>query len=215
MRDLATRCLTQAGRGRDAADFPIDGIIWPKVEQPVAARVGVRHPGRASSAELGLPENRIRVQFLVESGWAMANLVEIARIARPRLAGIIFGIADYSADINLPAIENDHFVCDWARAAIVNLAGAIGVPAIDNMTVNYPVADKKLSDADNRAPHPGAHQGMLRRRDARPRLGMTGKWVDHPAQFFAVMLADRMTFPQAMRRARVVEARGLQPCGVQ
>ncbi len=195
VRDLFT-VLTQAGRGRDAADFPIDGIIWPKVEQPSQLAWVCDTLGDIEQA-LGLPENRIRLQFLVESGWAMANLVEIARIARPRLAGIIFGIADYSADINLPAIDNDHFVCDWARAGIVNLAGAMGVPAIDNMTVNYPVADKNLSDADN------AERILARLKECYDdamhgqRLGMTGKWVGHPAQLFAVMLADRMAFPRA------------------
>ena len=194
VRDLYT-VLTQAARDRDAADFPIDGIVWPKVEQP-SQLTWVCDTLSAIERELGLPENRIRLQFLVESGWAMANLVEIARIARPRLAGIIFGIADYSADINLPAIENDHFVCDWARAAIVNLAGAMGVPAIDNMTVNYPVADKNLSDADN------ATRILARIKECYDdamhgqRLGMTGKWVGHPAQLFAVMLADRMAFPR-------------------
>jgi citrate lyase subunit beta/citryl-CoA lyase len=195
VRDLYT-VLTQAGRGREAADFPLDGIIWPKVEQP--AQIGwVCETLAGIERALGLPENRIRLQFLVESGWAMANLVEIARLARPRLAGIIFGIADYSADINLPAIENDHFVCDWARAAIVNLAGAMGVPAIDNMTVNYPVADKNLSDGENAARilqrlkecYDDAMHGQ--------KLGMTGKWVGHPMQLFAVMLADRMAFPRA------------------
>jgi citrate lyase subunit beta/citryl-CoA lyase len=195
VRDLYT-VLTQAARGRETADFPIDGIIWPKVEQP--AQIGwVCETLAGIERALGLPENRIRLQFLVESGWAMANLVEIARLARPRLAGIIFGIADYSADINLPAIENDHFVCDWARAAIVNLAGAMGVPAIDNMTVNYPVADKNLSDSENAA------RILLRLKECYDdamhgqKLGMTGKWVGHPMQLFAVMLADRMAFPRA------------------
>jgi hypothetical protein len=71
------------------------------------------------------------------------------------------------------------------------------VPAIDNMTVNYPVADKSLPDTGNRALilarlkecYDDALHGFG--------LGMTGKWVGHPAQLFAVMLADRISFPQA------------------
>jgi citrate lyase beta subunit len=172
----------------------VDGIIWPKVEHP-SQLVWVCDTLGSIEKALGLPENRIKLQFLVESGWAMAQLPELVRVSTRRLAGIIFGIADYSADINLPGIENDHFVCDWARAGIVNLAGAVGVPAVDNMTVNYPVADKNLNDADNRA-------RILARlaecyKDARHGfgLGMTGKWVGHPAQLFAVTLADRTSFP--------------------
>ena len=119
--------LPEAARGRDAADYPIDGVIWPKAE----------HPGELAwlceildsvEAKLGLPENRIRVQFLVESGYALSQLAELAQACLPRLAGIVWGIADYSADANLPTIRNDHPLCDWARFEIVNLAGAVGVP---------------------------------------------------------------------------------------
>jgi citrate lyase beta subunit len=194
VRDMVV-VLTQAARGRTPADYPIDGIIWPKVEHPAQLQ-WVCDTLAGIERALDLPENRIRLQFLVESGWALANLPELARVSMPRLAGIIFGIADYSADIGLPGIENNHLVCDYARAAIVNLAGAIGVPAIDNMTVNYPVADKNLSEAQNR------ERILARLRECYEdalhglRLGMTGKWVGHPAQLFAVMLAERTTFPE-------------------
>jgi citrate lyase subunit beta/citryl-CoA lyase len=194
VRDMAI-VLTQAARGRSLQDYPIDGIIWPKVEHPSQLQWVCDTLG-AIEHELGLPENRIRLQFLVESGWAVANLPELVRVSMRRLAGIIFGIADYSADINLPGIDNDHFVCDWARASIVNLAGGIGVPAIDNMTVNYPVPDKTLSEADNRARILGRLKECYDDALHGFGLGMTGKWVGHPAQLFAVMLADRTTFPQ-------------------
>jgi citrate lyase beta subunit len=206
VRDMVI-VLTQAARGRGLDDYPIDGIIWPKVEHP-SQLAWVCDTLAGIERSLGLPENRIRLQFLVESGWALANLPELTRVSIRRLAGIIFGIADYSADIGLPGIDNNHFVCDWARAAIVNVAGAVGVPAIDNMTVNYPVADKNLSEADNRARilarlkecYDDALHGL--------HLGMTGKWVGHPAQLFAVMLADRTTFPEhhIERELRKLEA---------
>lgn len=194
VRDMAI-VLTQAARGRRLDDYPIDGVVWPKVEHPSQLRWVCDTLGEIEHA-LGLPENRIRLQFLVESGWAVANLPELARTAMPRLAGILFGIADYSADINLPGIDNDHFVCDWARAAIVNLAGAAGVPAIDNMTVNYPVADRTLDDAGNRARILARLEECYRDALHGFRLGLTGKWVGHPAQLFAVMLADRTSFPE-------------------
>jgi citrate lyase beta subunit len=140
---------------------------------------------------LDLTPNTIKFQFLVESGWAIQNLRELVAACLPRLVGIIWGIADYSADIMLPEIRNDHPVCDWARAEIVNMAGAVDVPAIDNMTVNYPVADAALDQAANRA-------RILDRlaecfTDARhgADLGMDGKWVGHPAQLFCVLLAYR------------------------
>ena len=187
--DLTT-VLLEAGAGRAPEAYPIDGVIFPKVEQAAEIR-WVSDLLADVEQELGLAHGRIKLQFLVESGWAAANLPELTRAAAPRLAGIIFGIADYAADLALPDIRYDHPVCDWARAEVVNMAGAVGVPAIDAMTVNYPVADAALSPEENA-------ERILRRLkecydDARHSIamGMNGKWVGHPAQLFTVLLAYR------------------------
>lgn len=182
--------LTQAAEGRAPADYPIDGIVWPKVEHPSQIAWVCDTLSELEHA-LGLPENRIKLEFLVESGWALAQLPQIAQACIDRLAGIIFGIADFSADILLPEITNDHPVCDWARMEIVNLAGSIGVPAIDAMTVRYPVPDPTLSAADNKARVLSRLKECFD--DARhgERLGMDGKWVGHPLQLFVVLLAYR------------------------
>lgn len=184
--------LTGVAGGKN---YPIDGIIWPKVEHP-AQIAWVCDTLGTIEREIGLPENHIKLQFLVESGWALMQLPEIVHACVPRLAGIIFGIADYSADINLPAIINDHPVCDVARSLIVNMCGAVGVPAIDNMTVNYPVASKALDETGNRAHILARLKECFD--DARHgyELGMDGKWVGHPAQLFAALLAYRSALPQ-------------------
>lgn len=196
--------LTQAAEGRAPADYPIDGIVWPKVEHP-SQIAWVCETLAAVERRLGLPENRIKLEFLVESGWALAQLPEIARACVSRLAGIIFGIADFSADILLPEIVNDHPVCDWARMEIVNLAGSIGVPSIDNMTVRYPVADPALSPADNKTRVLSRLKECFD--DARhgERLGMDGKWVGHPLQLFMVLLAYRTALPEAEVAAEVAK----------
>jgi citrate lyase beta subunit len=190
VEDLATVFSKVEGR-----PFPIDGIIWPKAEHPEELQWVDEILGGIES-KLGLPAHSIKMQFLVEGGWALLQLPDLVKPVMPRLAGIIFGIADYSADIGLPAIVNDHPVCDLARGIIVNMAGAIGVPAIDNMTVNYPVAEKSLDAAGNK-------RHILQRLkecfdDARHgfNLGMDGKWVGHPAQLFACLLAYRSALPQ-------------------
>ncbi len=192
--DLVT-VLTQAGRDLPPEQYPVDGIVWPKAEQPEEIAF-VCEVLEGIEEAVGLKKNQIKLEFLVESGWAVAQLPLLAKAAMPRLAGIIFGIADYSADIGLPTIHNDHPVCDWARAAIVNMAGTVGVPAIDNMTVDYPVADSRLSDGENHL--------FIKKRikqvfdDARhgEQLGMDGKWVGHPLQLFAVRLAYRLALPE-------------------
>lgn len=199
--------LTRVARGRAPEDYPIDGIIFPKIEQPADMEWVCDLLGEIEHS-VGLPENRIKLEFLVESGWSVVNLPVLVNRSIDRLAGIIFGIADYSADVGLPELENDHPVCDWARAAIVNIAGAAGVPAIDNMTMRYPVADPALDRAANR-------QRILDRlrecySDAvhGRRLGMDGKWVGHPAQLFVTLLAfrDHLSEAEAHAEAEKLEA---------
>jgi citrate lyase beta subunit len=125
----------------------------------------------------------------VESGWCAGQLPAIAACAVDRLCALVFGLADYSADLGLPSISNTHPIADWARAEIVNVAGALGVPAIDGMTLDYPVADPALDNASNHARFLErmalVYRDAVRARD----FGMVGKWVGHPAQLFAVLLA--------------------------
>ena len=131
----------------------------------------------------------LRVAYLIEAGWSAVQLPALAQRAAPRLAALIFGIADFSADLGLPAIGTDHPLAVWARAELIATAGAVGVPAIDGMTLAYPVADPSLDAAANRTRWLErmrlVYQDTVTARD----LGMTGKWVGHPAQLFAVLLA--------------------------
>lgn len=177
---------------------PLDGIVFPKLEHP--EEVDFVHD-MLSEAEgaLGIPLGSIRTAYLVESGWAASQLDRIAIRAADRLCALIFGLADYSADLGLSSIANDHPVADWARAQIINVAAGVGVPAIDGMTLAYPVADPHLDAAANKERF--LERMALVYRDAvRAReLGMLGKWVGHPAQLFAVLLAyDAAMTPEAL-----------------
>jgi malate synthase len=77
----------------------------------------------------------------------------------------------------------------------------VGVPAIDNMTMSYPVADPQRSEEDNRKfilerlkkVYEDARHGML--------MGMDGKWAGHPLQLFVVRLAYRQALPPEEIRA--------------
>ncbi len=188
VRDLYTLLWRLRELAPDPAPFPLDGIVFPKIEHPEDVDVLDALLGRAELA-LGLPDRKIRVAFLVESGWAASQLADIARRAAPRLASLIFGLADFSADLGLPAIGNDHGLATWARAEIVAVAGAVGVPAIDGMTLDYPVPDPSLAGEANRTRWLDrmrlVFDDAVRARD----LGMSGKWVGHPSQLFAVLLA--------------------------
>jgi len=187
-----------ARSGPDA--LPLDGIVFPKLEHPEEVDF-VHDMLTEAEAALDVPMGTIRTAYLVESGWAVSQLDRIAIRAADRLCALIFGLADYSADLGLPSITNDHAMADWARARIVNVAAGVGVPAIDGMTLAYPVADPRLDDAANRerflARMALVYHDAERARD----LGMMGKWVGHPAQLFAVLLAyDASMTAEALER---------------
>jgi citrate lyase beta subunit len=188
VRDLYTLLWRLRERTDAAADFPLDGIVMPKLEHPEEVDL-VHDLLERAEIDLGLVPGRLRVAYLIEAGWAAVRLPELAERAAHRLAALIFGLADFSADLGLPAIGTDHPLAVWARAELIATAGAVGVPAIDGMTLAYPVADPALdADANRRRWLERmrlVYDDAVTARD----LGMTGKWVGHPAQLFAVLLA--------------------------
>lgn len=191
VRDLYTLLWRLRERTDDIDAFPLDGIVMPKLEHPEEVDLVHELLDRAEES-LGLVPGRLRVAYLIESGWAAAQLPELAARSAPRLAALIFGIADFSADLGLPAIGTDHPLAVWARAEMVATAGAVGVPAIDGMTLAYPVADPALDAAANRRRWLERMRLVYDDSVGARRLGMTGKWVGHPAQLFAVLLAFEM-----------------------
>ncbi len=202
-RELYGLLWRLAERSADGT-IPLDGIVFPKIEHP--EEVDLLH-GMLTEAEraLGLEAGCIRVAYLVESGWAAVQLPEIAARAADRLCALVFGLADYSADLGLPAIANEHPIADWARATIVDVAGAVGVPAIDGMTLDYPVADPAIDAGANRSRFlermERVYRDAVRARD----FGMLGKWVGHPAQLFAVLLAYEASMQPAALEAEAAK----------
>jgi citrate lyase beta subunit len=180
--------------GPDA--IPLDGIVFPKLDHPEEVDFVHDMLGQAEHA-LGIPEGTIRTAYLVESGWCVSQLDRIAARAADRLCALVFGLADYSADLGLPSIATDHPLADWARARIINVAAGVGVPAIDGMTLAYPVTDPNLDATADRERFLDrmklVYDDAVRSRE----LGMLGKWVGHPAQLFAVLLAFESSFTEA------------------
>jgi len=187
-RDLLT-LLDKLAEGANDEPLPIDGIVFPKVEHPEHVDLLYGHLDQAER-ELGLPAGTIRVGLQVESGGAILNLQEIVRRAAPRLSSLILGLVDFSADVRLPQLKFDHPVIDVARAMVVIAAGAAGVPAIDAMTVEYPVADVRLDVPANRARFLERMRLIHSQATQARTLGMAGKWVGHPAQLFAAKLEE-------------------------
>lgn len=194
--------LPHAAAGRSPEEFPIAGIVWPKTEHPEELE-WVCSVLLDIEKKLGLEENQIKLEFLVESGHGLSQLKELTQVCIQRLAGIIWGIADYSADTNLPSIENAHPLCDWARYEIVNVAGAVNVPAIDNMTLMYPTPIHRGADLSDKQQQENKDKILDALKEVYDDalhgiyLGMSGKWVGHPLQLLMVMAAYRNAIPQA------------------
>ncbi len=193
--DLMT-ILLGAAAGRPAAEYPIDGIVFPKVRHVHE----VEWLDRVLSdieKEAGLQPDQIRVCFQIETGWGVLNLAELATAGLGRLAGIILGTVDLSADLLLPEARFRHPIAEWARMMIVTVAGACGVPAIDGMTLDFPVGRTELDASQNRdlilERMLANFQDALHSID----IGMAGRWVGHPLQLLATMLAYRFAFAES------------------
>ncbi len=198
--DLKTILMGAAAK----SDYPIDGIVFPKVRHvhEVEWLNGVLSD---IEKEVGLEANRIRVLYLVETGWGVLNLKDLATACLDRLAGIILGTVDLSADLMLPEVQFRHPIAEWARMMMVTVAGACGVPAIDGMTIDFPVGRADLDATQNRA-HildrmADNFQDALHSIDT----GMSGRWVGHPLQLVATLLAFRSAFEQSSIEKQVAE----------
>ncbi|MES0490946.1 MAG: aldolase/citrate lyase family protein [Leptospirales bacterium] len=178
---VATKCKNE---------FPVDGIILPKPNHPEELQWLCELLGDIEQ-KIGLAENSIQVEFLAESAWAMQNLSELAKQSRKRLAGIIFGKADYASELGIESLSDTHPMIQNARSNIINTAAAWGVVSIDSMTFSYPVADKNKSLEENGKIVLQKLMHVFNDTYEAAKLGMDGKWVGHPLQLFAAKLAYR------------------------
>jgi len=160
----------------EAAGSKLDGLIYPKIEDADEVR-SIDETLTALEAALGLPPGGIRIEPLIESAAAEEKVFEIAR-ASTRLVGLVFGSYDYWASLGMGAAgyRADHPLIAQARGRIVKAAASVGIPAIAEMTTNYPTRDK--SDEERRAAMEEFHNDALLARD----FGFAGKWTGIPDQ---------------------------------
>jgi citrate lyase subunit beta / citryl-CoA lyase len=154
----------------------LDGLIYPKIETADEVR-SIDETLTALEAELKLARGGIKIEPLIESASAEEHVFEIALSSR-RLVGLVFGSYDYWASLGLSAssYRADHPLINQARGRIVKAAASVGVPAIAEMTTNYPTRDK--SEEDRRAAMEEFRRDALLARD----FGFAGKWTGIPDQ---------------------------------
>jgi citrate lyase beta subunit len=178
-----------------AAGRRLEGLIVPKTESPDEIR---RIDAMLTALERrnGLPEGRISIQVLIESVNAEEQAFEIAR-STGRLSALIFGAYDYWGSLRMVGVpyRTDHPLVAHARARIVKAAASAGVPAIAEMTINYPTKDK--SEAERKAALDECRRDALLAKD----FGFRGKWTGIPAQ---TAIAVEVFSPDAAALARLV-----------
>ncbi len=168
----------------------LDMVLLPKVE---TADDVVFLDRLLTGLELEIPRDRpLGIEILIETTKGLANVEAIAA-ASPRLEGIIFGVGDYSIELeNFDAVfgapNPEYAVCghyndQWhfALARIANACRAYGLRPIDGPFTNYG--------------DPDAYRASAIRARA---LGFEGKWAIHPSQ---VAIANEVFTPSAAQIA--------------
>ncbi len=143
-----------------------DGICLPKVERADEVR-DAAEAIRKIEAACGFPEHGIRLHAMIESASGVLRAAEIAS-ASPRMESLIFGSADYAADVRCRPGE-DRAEMLLALQMIVLAARSAGIDAVD-----APCFDIRNPD-------------RLARESAQARrLGFTGKSALHPDQLAVI-----------------------------
>lgn len=159
-----------------AAGAHLEGLIWPKTEGASEILLLDEALGEAERAA-GVAEGSIKIGVLIESARAEEEAFWIAGASR-RIRSLIFGAFDYFSSLGMVGARYrfDHPMVDAARMRIAKAAASIGVPAIGEMTINYPTKNK--SAEEQRA----ALDECQRDAEHAKLLGLRGKWVGIPAQ---------------------------------
>ncbi len=138
---------------------------------------------------MGLAVGRIKLEVLIESAKALLRAEEIAACT-PRMASLIFGVADYAGDVGARDFTTDQFqTFHYPKAHIIAAARAAGIDVIDNVTVQFRDLEQVKKDAA-----------------AGARLGFDGKWAIHPSHVDIINQAYTPTADELKRALGILEA---------
>ena len=165
------------------------GVIIPKVFQPSQVervdQLLTRFEARSGW------KTRLQIEVLIETAMGVENAFRIAQ-ASDRMAGLIFGIADYAADIGIAeAMQHQGIRFLYAKQRVVNAAKAAGLDAIDNVHLKFRDLDGLRQVAEESAGY-----------------GFDGKWAIHPSHLPIINAAfspDEGQLEQAKKVVRLYE----------
>ena len=177
---------SETGRADLAAIVPLspDGICLPKVERTEEIRAADAAIRKIEIAN-GLPQGDVRLHAMIESAAGVLRAGEIAS-ASPRMASLIFGSADFVADVNCRPGE-DRAELSLTLQMIVLGARSAGIDAIDTPCFDIPNLDLLAREATQ----------------AR-RMGFTGKSALHPKQLAIINMAFNVTPEEIAWAERII-----------
>lgn len=166
------------------------GTPWWKDDLTIAAHADVVVVPKVRSADelravVELLPDGVELEALIESAAGLLKAHEIAQV--PGVVSLIFGVADFAADLGARDFKEEDF--SYARAQILVAARAAGVHAIDSVTVQYQDPAAVTRDAQRAA-----------------RMGYDGKWAIHPSQLEPIHVAFTPTVDEIFAARRIVDA---------
>jgi citrate lyase subunit beta/citryl-CoA lyase len=176
-----------------AADA-LDCIMVPKVQNPGDVAFVDRGLTQLELV-LGLEPGRIGIEAQIEDPQGLENAYAIAT-ASPRVETLIFGPADFSAAMQLPALT--------VAGGSPDYPGDIFHFVLFRLAVAARAAGIQVIDGPYLAIRDVAGYALAARRAAA--LGYDGKWVLHPGQLDACNAAFTPSQEQFERAAAILEA---------
>jgi len=157
------------------------GVVLPKVEDPTPIQ-WLDEQITAAEVSRGWPPGELAILAMIETARAVVNLPEICQ-ASPRLKAIVFGAEDLAGDMGATRTR-DGWEVFYARSAVVTVAAAFGLQAIDMVYVDY---------------HDDT--GLTREAQQGAQMGFSGKQAIHPSQISAIQVGFTPS-PAAIAHAR-------------
>lgn len=131
---------------------------------------------------------QLQIEALIETAMGVENAYRIAT-ASPRMAGLVFGIADYAADIGIAdAYEGQNIRFLYAKQRVVNAAKAAGIDAVDNVHLKV----REMEDLHRMTMESAGY-------------GFDGRWAIHPSHIPVINECYTPTDDQVAHAKKVVE----------
>ena len=193
-REQIDRIVAEAGEH-------VDGIVVPKVGRLADVEAAIRAIAEAE-AEYGYDEGSIEVALIIETARARSDLREIAALGDAgtaadgagRLAGLVFGPVDYTAELGGRSRDGERSTWPALLEALSNEASANGI-----VSVGGPFDRLFAERAGITYYNAPGYADQVEREAA---VGLDGSWSLHPKQ---TEQANRIHMPTPAELERDVE----------